>query len=106
MYTRASLSVRSVVPSLTWIERVSGADHPSRGISQSYSKTFACAPPAAPHSDLMQVAGAGRDFFCKPGTTTVRDDCCFSVPSCRMRCAMLPTWIALGLFVAGVGLVF
>jgi hypothetical protein len=33
IYARASLSVRSVGPSLTWIERVSGADHPSRGIS-------------------------------------------------------------------------
>ena len=41
MYSRASLSVRSAGPSLTWIERVSGADHPSRGIAQSYPKTFA-----------------------------------------------------------------
>jgi hypothetical protein len=53
----------------------------SRGISQSYSKTFARAPPAAPRTPTsLPPAGAGRVFFCRPGTTTVRDDCCFSVP--------------------------
>ena len=33
MYARASLSVRSAGPSLTWIERVSGVDHPRWGMS-------------------------------------------------------------------------
>ena len=52
IYTRASLSVRSAGPSLTWIERVSGADHLSRGISPILVEDV------APHSNLIAVGQA------------------------------------------------